>query len=509
MERSGSARASGPAAGTGSVDVTAPAGCPWTAAANSAFLSVTGGASASGSGSMSYSVASNPSSSASRTGTLTVAGNTYTVNQIPQGSQTYSCTASAGAPPSMRGEGIAELAGDLVVTCSGVSAGGVTGDVLVTLNTSLTNHTLNADPSGQTTDALLLVDEPSAANLTTGGGSQNVYSGSIAGPLAVRFPNVSLAPETGSFHHVFRITNVRVDASHVAVPGPVTATVSIVSAAPFSLGSSASQTVAFVQQSRSSSFTVGSSAAAPLGQSLAVTFAETAANAYRVKLAAGQDPSAVGTVYASESGYVNTAVLGNDVGFATNGTRLVARFANIPTGTLVYAPVAQVSGSASAVLVSADSNGAGGSAMQGSAQVPGYQPVALFNGAGTATWEITSSNPVALDSVTFNLILSNPTLVLQSSCAAGSAPSICGAIGPQVAVSAPSNTAPVPRFVNPTVAAPSQVTRLNIAPNPAGGQSGSTTSKKPQGWTRPCAARMPPCRRPPAVWGMWCRWAAR
>jgi Zn-dependent metalloprotease len=66
--------------GTGTVSVTAGAGCAWTAASNSSFITVTGGASGSGNGTVSYSVASNPNTT-SRTGTLTVAGKTFTVSQ--------------------------------------------------------------------------------------------------------------------------------------------------------------------------------------------------------------------------------------------------------------------------------------------------------------------------------------------------------------------------------------------------------------------------------------------
>lgn len=66
--------------GTGTVSVTAGAGCNWTAASNDAFITITGGASGVGSGTVSYSVAAN-TGAASRTGTLTIAGLTFTVTQ--------------------------------------------------------------------------------------------------------------------------------------------------------------------------------------------------------------------------------------------------------------------------------------------------------------------------------------------------------------------------------------------------------------------------------------------
>jgi Zn-dependent metalloprotease len=74
---SAAASASG---GTGSVSVTATAGCSWTAASNSSFLTVTGGSSGTGNGTVNYSVAANTGTT-SRTGTLTIAGQTFTVTQ--------------------------------------------------------------------------------------------------------------------------------------------------------------------------------------------------------------------------------------------------------------------------------------------------------------------------------------------------------------------------------------------------------------------------------------------
>lgn len=70
--------------GTGSVTVTAGAGCAWTAVSNSSFITVTSGSSGSGNGSVGYSVAAN-TGSASRSGTVTIAGQTFTVTQAGTG----------------------------------------------------------------------------------------------------------------------------------------------------------------------------------------------------------------------------------------------------------------------------------------------------------------------------------------------------------------------------------------------------------------------------------------
>ncbi|MEW6207722.1 MAG: HYR domain-containing protein [Acidobacteriota bacterium] len=66
--------------GSGSIGVTAAAGCDWVAATNDGFITITSGNSGSGNGSVSYDVA--PTSlTESRTGTISVAGQTFTVTQ--------------------------------------------------------------------------------------------------------------------------------------------------------------------------------------------------------------------------------------------------------------------------------------------------------------------------------------------------------------------------------------------------------------------------------------------
>lgn len=70
----------GTSGGSGTVSVSAPAGCSWTAVSNASWITITGGSGGSGSGTVTYSVAPNPSAS-SRTGTMTIAGHTFTVYQ--------------------------------------------------------------------------------------------------------------------------------------------------------------------------------------------------------------------------------------------------------------------------------------------------------------------------------------------------------------------------------------------------------------------------------------------
>ena len=79
------------AGGPGDVVVTGTSGFAWTSQSHASWITITSGGSGSGNGTLYYSVASNPNV-ASRSGTLTVAGQTHTVNQA--GMNPYSVTPS-------------------------------------------------------------------------------------------------------------------------------------------------------------------------------------------------------------------------------------------------------------------------------------------------------------------------------------------------------------------------------------------------------------------------------
>jgi WD40 repeat protein len=69
-----------PAGGTGATGVQTPSGCGWTASSNDNWLAITKISRDNGGGGVTYSVAPNPGPA--RTGTLTIAGKTFTVNQV-------------------------------------------------------------------------------------------------------------------------------------------------------------------------------------------------------------------------------------------------------------------------------------------------------------------------------------------------------------------------------------------------------------------------------------------
>jgi C1A family cysteine protease len=82
-----SSKSLGQPAGSGSVTVTTQGGCAWTAVSNAGWITVTSGASGTGNGTVDYSVTANAGAKA-RSGTLTIAGKTFTVTQ-------------AGVPPTI------------------------------------------------------------------------------------------------------------------------------------------------------------------------------------------------------------------------------------------------------------------------------------------------------------------------------------------------------------------------------------------------------------------------
>lgn len=72
------------ASATGTVNVLTDSACTWTATTADAWISITSGAGGSGNGNVGYRLAANPGASA-RTGTITIAGQPYTVTQAGTG----------------------------------------------------------------------------------------------------------------------------------------------------------------------------------------------------------------------------------------------------------------------------------------------------------------------------------------------------------------------------------------------------------------------------------------
>ena len=100
--------------GDGTVAVTAGAACAWTAASNASWITIAAGATGSGNGSVSYKVAA--TSGPARSGTLTIAGRTFTVNQGAD--CTIALSSSSATQPAGGGTGSGNGTVQLVIAAT-------------------------------------------------------------------------------------------------------------------------------------------------------------------------------------------------------------------------------------------------------------------------------------------------------------------------------------------------------------------------------------------------------
>jgi glucose/arabinose dehydrogenase len=150
----------GSGAASGSTTVTAGSGCPWTAVSNASWIHITSGASGSGNGSVGYSVDANASSSP-RTGTMTIAGQTFTVNQSGVvGTCTYSVTPTSATFRKGGGAGSVSVTAGAGCGWTAVSqatwitiTGGATGSGNGTVTYSVARYTGKGTRTGAMTIA--------------------------------------------------------------------------------------------------------------------------------------------------------------------------------------------------------------------------------------------------------------------------------------------------------------------------------------------------------------------
>jgi hypothetical protein len=346
--------------------------------------------------------------------------------------QTFQCIANAGVPALLRAEGLTELNGEVTINCTGNPLGwpvdgagvplptstGVTGivppagvtpatvNIQVFLNTNVTSRLL-ADPW---TEAMLLIDDPATSVVACTLGTPytlatpcNAFQGRVVGANSILFLGVPvLPPASAGGQRVYRITNVRANATAVApggsgTPGQV---ITLISATPATSGLNAvagvisssfpvnnpQQITGFVQigllgeGSRSGGLVRNAT-----GGDLATTFAfqqcisrgidtaarravtgfararfvEGFATSFKTRTAAQTSDytspipvsqSTPGFIYNSESGYYNPLLpaalcpgaLSNCAGLADQGTRLKATFTNVPNGVRLFVSVTDI-----------------------------------------------------------------------------------------------------------------------------------------------------------------------
>jgi hypothetical protein len=421
------------------------------------------------------------------------------------------CTANAGVPPIARAEGVAEEVGQVIINCTGgastpsPSMDIPTINVQIFLNTNVTSRLL--DSTGTRSEALLLIDEPSPTEQIEAAGVPNVatfkavgngvykngshptvFGAQQAAVNSLVWLNVPFDPPGTSGNRVLRLVNVRANANQLGVgssliPNQISMFISISGTASLALNNP-QLTVAFIQPGMKFSATSATyNQCEPGTKSYDITFTEMFGTAFRHRMSpTGVNQNVPGSIYNTESMFYSslfTTVGAVDAGRATQGTRLSARFSNVPANVTLTVPISgsNTSGDA-AVLVASGTNGSTANATTG--------VVTLTGGAGAAVYEVTASNPGAISALKFTVSVgytANPLPGLGTATVAGNyAP---------VAATLTASTEAAPRFVeNPQSATTFTINscRTNLlfpfVSNMAGFDTGiaiSNTSKDPFG----------------------------
>ena len=430
--------------GFGDIDVSAPTGCPWTAVSDAPWIRVLAGNSGSGTavGGLYYSVDAN-TSAANRVGTITVAGRKFAITQLGTG-PAIECYAF-GNPAFIRADGLTERGGDIEIHCSstGSTTTSVSGDIFVQTNAPITNRKTSTDA----TDAYLLAGEPSPASLQPG---VNAFRGFIAGPNRLRFSGQFSIGPNGL---VMRIVNIRVNASLIPAKfnfgggfdfGAIYARVTVRSTTPVAMAFD--NTVPGIAFGRVKASIGNVAAAGPNAVTLPIFFGEQHETHFKPRISNCNSPASTpGVECNTESGFMNTAKLGETVGAADTATRLRLRIP-VPPSVKVYAPINNVGGT-QAALVNTDASGAGNAIYhQGTSMFGGsYKELPSSNGIVTAVWDVVQADAESTENFRFNLVLENATEAQRTEIIKG----IIGSYAPVSTVMGAHPAATIPRFTDP------------------------------------------------------------
>lgn len=350
----------------------------------------------------------------------------------------------------------------------------------------------------------------------------NVYQGVQSGANSVVWLGVPIDPPGTNATRIIRITNVRANANQLGVsstliPTQIVMFISVTGTTSVPINNP-QQTVAFIQPGMTFSVrqavssylqcvSWNKSAATDTSQTLSsglgtiVRFTEGFASAFKrrnVVAFSNADTSDTpisqnvpGAIYNTETGFYrtdaeskietasgNSAANGlNKAGLADHGTRLMARFANVPAGVALYATLYPVTSSTTnsgclgpykegcitavnnatsasltqARLITTDSNGASSfsavTKTNASTEGAASAPIALNNGSGMAVWEVMNANPLQTQTYEFGIGVSYVANTSNNLPGLGSA-TVAGSFAPLSTVTTASTSAPIPRFAD-------------------------------------------------------------
>ncbi len=380
----------------------------------------------------------------------------------------FACTASAGVPPIVRAEGLAEYVGDVVLNCTGGTptlwnVGVPLINWRVYLNTNVTSALLDSnwtesilaidDPAKNDVEALrgpltpanpdsgvsdilrgtevlggINYKTPNASSNQLGAGQinsdsnvYNVFQGELVADNQIEWRGVPIDPPGTVGVRIIRITNVRANANAFGVSGtfvPAQLTMFVSATGPVSIPiNNPTQIVAVVQDgmtfdvlSKASYLQCEDNNAADknsvCGYDMLLRYKELFPTAFK-PVGPSNDSSTfgIGSLTQTESNYRNTNIDGvfdNTSGLATQGTRLLARFNNVPAGVTIKvwsldASDSCVSSSRRSTIravhvPNANANGDGGST---------DSKAEWRTANSSATWEIKPANPATDDRYLF------------------------------------------------------------------------------------------------------------
>jgi hypothetical protein len=291
--------------------------------------------------------------------------------------QPYACNANA-VPTLGRSEGIAEPTGDVLLVCVGtIPAGGILANIRYRLTQNITSDLENEDDD--ITESLLILDEGADGfrGNGTAAGQQNVFQALRISDDEIEWRGVWLAAPGSNGFKIIRLTDIRGNAQAAGEFGTLFATVNIVS--PTSVP--VNNPVLRVMDTRPGlTFSVDDrsyknclkpedmSVEDPEDRDVILKFKEGFASAFKPKGNAALNNRVTGGGYLNESGFspVDILVAGSvegTPGQADHGTRLMARFKDIPDGVdlLVPSQVETGDGMILRLVEDPDSDGGGGS----------------------------------------------------------------------------------------------------------------------------------------------------
>jgi hypothetical protein len=475
--------------------------------------------------------------------------------------QQENCSAQATNSTPLRAEGYTEQTGDIIINCVSGQALALGANIplvniTVFYSATVTSRLLgSAGPSGQTpSEALLLIDEPTAGNAANIGVNpgQSSYGSTLAlipcttpftgcaqtaGPTVSGFatalvgtspaPNVYQGVTTGNsvtFYgvpvlppstigaRVYRITNVRVNATQggpAAGTTPVQSFITVSGSAALPISNS-QPIVGYIQNGLTASVGGAGSFNQCVSQSKqssgTLKFQELFGTAFKTRVfaqtntaGAGQlgvlpqspapfNQSTPGGIYNSESNFVYGGAFtssGYTPGLADFGTRLKATFNNVPSGVTVYVSSANIGANAAAMATPGGNLGNvtpatgtyvglaqlvnGESTSDGAGTLPAVNtdatgtvlaPVTVVAGTGTAVWEVVNTNPNTAESFTFNVFLSYTAATSTNTPLPGTT-TVTLSYAPTATSGVASSTLPIPRFSTGTTPFSGNVFSIN------------------------------------------------